>query len=833
MQSLRRRLVLPLLAPLLALPAFAQVAFVPVAFVPVASVPVASVQIADEPLLDEATRAALGEALARAGDRADGWRAVLEDARRDDAARAADLAFLVAYMPTHDLVALDPDWVAADAALAREAWTRAPWHDQVPRAVYRDAILPYANVDEPREDWRPGLRERFAELVAECETPGEAAQVLNREVFGALGVKYSTKRRRANQAPSESIEQGLASCTGLSILLADACRAVGVPARLAGIGAWPHKNGNHTWVEVWDGEAWRFTGAAEYDANGLDRAWFAGDARNAVAGDPLHAVMAVQWRAAGGARFHLPWAPDAAFVNAVDVSARYAPQEEREPAAGPPDEIALRVRVWDGDERVEAAVVVTRLDLAGKRATLSGRSKGPRADLNDMLEFSVPIYSEWRVEARAGEREVEHALRPLFGTTTLDLQLAGEGTREQREMPKDVHDGVLAFFAVLRDGESIDAGAYDRFVAASPDVLRHIAWRLYQVGDGLHDDLAADHANSLVRTADRESPYTLKKVGERREGERWPLVIAMHGGGGAPQEVNDQQWRHMQIYYKDHPEAGGYLYLALRAPNNEWNGVYDDAIVPLIERLIRQMVTQENADPTRVYTLGYSHGGYGAWVIGPKAPDLFAGVHSSAAAATDGETRHENLANLPFSFMYGELDTAYGRFERSERSARLLAELREASGGTLYPFEAWMIEGNGHGGLPDRDLLPQLLERRRTAVPTRLVWHTTDDRIAHHWWLHLPEPKSGAVLEASLTRAAGDAPNRIELSVEGVERVELLLDERHVDPTRPLEVLVNGGEPRVFELAPSATTLLETLWRRGDPTHAATLRIALEVPAGD
>ena len=36
----------------------------------------------------------------------------------------------------------------------------------------------------------------------------------------------------------------------------------------------------------------------------------------------------------------------------------------------------------------------------------------------------------------------------------------------------------------------------------------------------------------------------------------------------------------MQIYYRDHPEAGGYLYVALRAPNDAWNGFYDVYVYP-------------------------------------------------------------------------------------------------------------------------------------------------------------------------------------------------------------------------------------------------------------
>ena len=132
-------------------------------------------------------------------------------------------------------------------------------------------------------------------LVKDCKTPGEAAQRLNEKLFGEIQVKYSTQRKRANQAPSESIEQGLASCTGLSILLVDACRSVGVPARLAGIPSWPNKQGNHTWVEVWD-DGWHFTGAAEPNGQGLNHAWFQGDASLAKKDSRLNAIYAVSFK---------------------------------------------------------------------------------------------------------------------------------------------------------------------------------------------------------------------------------------------------------------------------------------------------------------------------------------------------------------------------------------------------------------------------------------------------------------------------------------------------------------------------------------------------------
>jgi hypothetical protein len=54
---------------------------------------------------------------------------------------------------------------------------------------------------------------------------------------------------------------------------------------------WSNMRGNHTWVEVWDGD-WHFVGAAEPDKAGLDRGWFTHEASEAQAEVPRHAIYA-------------------------------------------------------------------------------------------------------------------------------------------------------------------------------------------------------------------------------------------------------------------------------------------------------------------------------------------------------------------------------------------------------------------------------------------------------------------------------------------------------------------------------------------------------------
>ena len=98
----------------------------------------------------------------------------------------------------------------------------------------------------------------------------------------------------------------------------------------------------------------------------------------------------------------------------------------------------------------------------------------------------------------------------------------------------------------------------DQLLAANDDAIRGAVWKAF-VAAPLHADMQKDFKANQVRYQQHVSPYVVRKVGERPK-NGWPLVIAMHGGGNAPQATNDSQWKQMQKYYKDHPELTGYQY---------------------------------------------------------------------------------------------------------------------------------------------------------------------------------------------------------------------------------------------------------------------------------
>ena len=140
---------------------------------------------------------------------------------------------------------------------------------------------------------------------------------LNTHAFETLQVAYhAMKRPKPDQSPYESMAAHSASCTGLSIVLTDVLRSVGIPARVAGTPMWADQSGNHTWVEIWDG-TWHHIGAAE--PTELDHAWFR---EKAAQTDSHHPIYVASFEPTG-LSFPLRWAPQLKFVPAVDVTKNY------------------------------------------------------------------------------------------------------------------------------------------------------------------------------------------------------------------------------------------------------------------------------------------------------------------------------------------------------------------------------------------------------------------------------------------------------------------------------------------------------------------------------
>jgi hypothetical protein len=245
-------------------------------------------------------------------------------------------------------------------------------------------------------------------------------------------------------------------------------------------------------------------------------------------------------------------------------------------------------------------------------------------------------------------------------------------------------------------------------------------------------------------------------------------------------------------------------------------------VYPLIANLVHEFLLFGDVDPNKVFIMGYSHGGYGAFAIGPKEPDLFAAIHASAAAPTDGETTGKTLRNTIFTCMVGESDTMYGRFERDKRFRESIKEFR-GDRMDIYPVTLQFIPGNGHTGLPDRDKIREMYPAVRNPVPRELTWLMTDKVITDFFWLHTIAPGKKEEFDATCR------DNHLTVTTTGeVTDATVLLDGRLIDFKKPVTLEFNG-KTTTRKLQPSLRTLCETLQRRSDPELAFTAEIHLPV----
>ena len=174
----------------------------------------------------------------------------------------------------YDVDGLDVGIVSVGVNASMDAKTKYPWAHDISSTMYYEYNAAYCVVNEARNNWRPLVASYAQPLVegllenaeaGEEVTISDVVNVVNKGLWGAMGHnKKSPIYFKAGQTPLifdalSTYAFGYASCTGISILFVNALRAVGLAARLAGTPKW-HSDptqGNHNWVEVFDGKEWR------------------------------------------------------------------------------------------------------------------------------------------------------------------------------------------------------------------------------------------------------------------------------------------------------------------------------------------------------------------------------------------------------------------------------------------------------------------------------------------------------------------------------------------------------------------------------------------------
>ncbi|HRQ29382.1 MAG TPA: transglutaminase-like domain-containing protein [Saprospiraceae bacterium] len=299
------------------------------------------------------------------------------------------VCYLISFMPERDLQALSAEFILENVRLAQKARKEFSWCAALPDSIFLNEVLPYASLNETRENWRANFLETFGPLVKRCDNIYAAIDSINRNILKITGVEYNTQREKADQSPLESMKSGMASCTGLSILLTAAFRSVGIPSRIAGTPMWTNMRGNHNWCEVWIDGQWYFT---EYYPDRLNFSWFLEDAGRADRNNPIHWIYASSFKPTGLA-FPLVWDESIQYVHGHNVTDRYIDlylADDDLKAISDADYI-LNVVVFQTENAVKSKDrVIARVEvLDGAEVIDFGYTPGPDDDFNRYLKFTL------------------------------------------------------------------------------------------------------------------------------------------------------------------------------------------------------------------------------------------------------------------------------------------------------------------------------------------------------------------------------------------------------------------------------------------------------------
>jgi hypothetical protein len=353
---------------------------------------------------------------------------------------------------------------------------------------------------------------------------------------------------------------------------------------------------------------------------------------------------------------------------------------------------------------------------------------------------------------------------------------------------------------------------------ADADTAREMLWNDH--AQYIRDSRADEMNERRLKDGELVMRFHYEIFGEKPTSGR-RLFISMHGGGGAPQQVNDRQWENQKRLYR--PEEG--VYVVPRAPTDNWNLWHEPHIDRLLDRLIEDMIVFEDVDPNRVYILGYSAGGDGVYQLAPRMADRWAAAAMMAGHPNDALPL--GLRNIGFTIHVGGRDGAYNRNKVAAEWEQKLDELHMADPDG-YPHLVKIYPDKPHWlDREDAAALAWMAEFVRNPVPNRVIWKQDDVTHDRFYWLAVDadQQKAGAEVVASYNG------QQVDVHSSDVKQLRVRLDDRMLDLDQTVTIM--AGDKEVFTGAVPRTiaTIAKTLAERCDPAAMFCGEVEVTLPS--
>ena len=293
---------------------------------------------------------------------------------------------------------------------------------------------------------------------------------------------------------------------------------------------------------------------------------------------------------------------------------------------------------------------------------------------------------------------------------------------------------------------------------------------------------------------------------------KYPLLIGLHGGGEGVGDGRNALYKWGSAARKG---AICVFPTVIKKEATAWNKEREERYVMA---LIEEMKRTFPIDTNRIYLVGHSMGGYGTWSIGTHYADVFAGLAPCAGGifvmrgpAGVGLARGTvvNLKNTPIYFYHGADDPRVPPTS-DRKAAEVLAELKKKYG--PYEFVYKEYNGIGHGFPPTglRPIIEWLFKHKRNPYPKMVIWEPSRSYKTLFWWVK----NRGGIFQivAKIDRAKN------EITINGPSSgFSLYLNDKLVDLSKPIRVVINGNEAFNDYAKYSVAALLDSIADKRDP----------------
>jgi predicted esterase len=167
--------------------------------------------------------------------------------------------------------------------------------------------------------------------------------------------------------------------------------------------------------------------------------------------------------------------------------------------------------------------------------------------------------------------------------------------------------------------------------------------------------------------------------------KKWPMIVALHGMGG---DENSFFAGYDNGEIRRFAEERGYIVVCPkgRGPYSMYMSSSERDVIDVINEMKRDF----SIDADRVYLMGHSMGGYGAWSIAVNNPELFAAIAPISGGGTPfSKPKLKAITHVPWIVVHGDKDPTVP----VEESRKMVTAGKELGIDIKY-IE---VPGGGHG----------------------------------------------------------------------------------------------------------------------------------------